>query len=332
VKKEVLMANVLVTTEMFPEALARLRAAGHQVQALEKGRLSREQVLRRLPEVEALICLLSDRVDEELLARGRRLRVVANLGVGVDNIDLSAATRLGIAVTNTPEVLTETTADLGWALLMAAARRIVEADRDLRAHGFPGWTFIPPHLGVDVWGRTLGVVGLGRIGTAVARRGKGFQMRVLYHSRSRKPELERELGLEFRPLDGLLSESDFVVLCTPLTPETHHLIGARELALMRREAILVNIARGPVVDEEALVAALRAGELRAAALDVFEREPEVHPGLLELPNAVLTPHIGSATGATRRRMAELAVEAVISVLAGEKPPNLVNEEVWPPGN
>ncbi|MBC7098222.1 D-glycerate dehydrogenase [Candidatus Bipolaricaulota bacterium] len=322
------MAEVLVTTEVFPEALARLREAGHRVRAPAEGRLSRAELLDQIATADALVCLLSDRVDEGLFSAAPRLKVVANLGVGVDNIDLSAATRHGVVVTNTPDVLTETTADLAWALLMAAARRIVEADSDLRAHGFPGWTFIPPHMGVDVWGRTLGVVGLGRIGSAVARRAKGFEMRVLYHSRTRKPALEAALSARWLPLDDLLSESDFVVLCVPLTPETRHLIGPRELSLMKEEAILVNIARGPVVDEAALALALKEGRLRAAALDVFEREPEVHPELLSLRNVVLTPHIGSATLFTRRKMAELAVESVISVLSGRRPENLVNPEAW----
>ncbi len=323
------MSKVLITTEMFPEEIERLKAAGHEVDVPAEGRLTRAELLARVGEAEGLICLLSDRVDDEVFSAAPRLKVVANLGVGVDNIDLAAATRRGIPVTNTPDVLTETTADLGWALLMAAARRIVEADRDLRERGFPGWTFIPPHLGVDVWGRTLGVVGLGRIGTAVAKRGRGFSMRVLYHSRTRKERAEEELGLEYAPLEQLLTESDFVVLTVPLTPETRHLIGARELSLMKEDGILVNIARGPVVDEAALVQALKEGAIRAAALDVFEREPEVHPELLKLRNVVLTPHIGSATWATRRAMARLAVGSVIDVLAGRRPANLVNPQVWP---
>ena len=323
------MSKVLITTEMFPEEIERLKAAGHEVDVPAEGRLTRAELLARVGEAEGLICLLSDRVDDEVFSAAPRLKVVANLGVGVDNIDLAAATRRGIPVTNTPDVLTETTADLGWALLMAAARRIVEADRDLRERGFPGWTFIPPHLGVDVWGRTLGVVGLGRIGTAVAKRGRGFSMRVLYHSRTRKERAEEELGLEYAPLEQLLTESDFVVLTVPLTPETRHLIGARELSLMKEDGILVNIARGPVVDEAALVQALKEGAIRAAALDVFEREPEVHPELLKLRNVVLTPHIGSATWATRRAMARLAVGSVIDVLAGRRPANLVNPQVSP---
>lgn len=322
------MAKVFITTRMFPEAVEELRREGHEVVVHEGDRLLPAELAARVADVDALICPLSDQVDEGLLARAPRLRVVANLGVGVDNVDLEAATRRGVLVTNTPEVLTETTADLAWALLMAAARRIVEADRDLRAHGFPGWIFLPPHMGVDVYGATLGVVGLGRIGQAVARRAKGFGMRILYHSRTQKPKAN-ELGAHYVPLDELLGESDFVVLCVPLTPKTQHLIGERELSLMKKDAILVNISRGPVVEEEALVLALKDGRIRGAALDVFEREPLVHPELLAMKNVVLTPHIGSATSSTRRKMAELAAQAVIDVLAGRKPQNLVNPNIWP---
>lgn len=312
------MARIVIATEMFPEVVARLRGAGHEVE-VHDGPPPPEL----LAPAEALICPLSLPVRAELLSQAPRLRVVANLGVGVDNIDLEAAAARGIVVTNTPDVLTEATADLGWALLLAVARRIVEADRDLRAHGFPGWTFLPPHLGVDVYGRTLGVVGFGRIGQAVARRGRGFGMELLYFSRSRKPGAEAELGAKFVSLDELLSRSDFVVLCVPLTAATRRLIGAQELALMKPDAILVNIARGPVVDEGALVEALRRGRIRGAGLDVFEEEPKVHPGLLSLQNVVLTPHIGSATACTRRRMADLAADAVLDVLAGRTPPNVV---------
>lgn len=312
------MARILIATEMFPEVVERLRQAGHEVE-VHPGPLSPEA----LAKAEALICPLSMPVRAELLARAPQLRVVANLGVGVDNIDLTAAAARGIVVTNTPDVLTEATADLGWALLLAVARRIVEADGDLRARGFPGWTFLPPHLGVDVYGRTLGVVGFGRIGQAVARRGRGFGMELLYFSRSGKPQAEAELGARFVPLDELLARSDFVVLCVPLTPDTRRLIGARELGLMKREAILVNIARGPVVDEGALVEALRAGRIRGAGLDVFEEEPRVHPGLLPLRNVVLIPHLGSATVATRLRMADMAAHAVLDVLTGRTPSNVV---------
>ncbi len=318
------MAEVFVTTQAFPEAIRRLADADHVVRTTAKERLSREDLLAGVEEADAVVCLLADRIDDEVFRRATRLKVVANLGVGVDNIDVHAATRHGVAVTNTPDVLTETTADLGWALMMAAARRIVEADTHLRRHGFPGWTFIPPHMGVDVHGSTLGVVGAGRIGSAVARRAVGFGMDVLYHARSQKPQLEKELAAKRASLEELLSQSDFVVLCVPLSAETWHLISPRELALMKETAVLVNIARGPVVDEAALVEGLRTGRPRAAGLDVFEREPEVHPELLELSNVVLTPHIGSASEATRKKMAHLAVDGVLAVLEGRRPSNLVN--------
>ncbi len=313
------MARVLIATAMFAEVLERLRRAGHDVDVCE-GRASAAE----LAQAEALICPLSLPVRAELLNAAPRLRVVANLGAGVDNIDVGAAARRGVAVTNTPDVLTEATADLGWALLLGVARRIVEADQDLRSHGFPGWAFLPPHLGADVSGRTLGVVGFGRIGQAVARRGRGFGMQVFYTSRSSKPAAEEETGAQPLALDELLSRSDFVVLCVPLTRETRHMIGERELGLMRQDAILVNIARGPVVDEAALVAALRAGTIRGAGLDVFEDEPRVHPDLLGMRNVILTPHVGSATVTTRRRMADLACDAVLAVLAGKVPANLVS--------
>lgn len=312
------MAKILIATAMFPEVVERLDRAGHGVEVHE-GSVPHGA----LAQAEALIVPLSLKVGADLLSRAPKLRVVANLGVGVDNIDLRAAAARGVAVANTPDVVTEATADLGWALLLAVARRIVEADRDLRAHGFPGWAFLPPHLGVDVHGKVLGVVGFGRIGQAVARRGRGFGMEVLYASRSPKPDAEKALPAQRVPLDELLARSDFVVLCVPLTPDTRHLIGERELRLMKREAILVNIARGPVVDEGALVRALRERWIGGAGLDVFEEEPKVHPGLLDLPNVVLTPHIGSGTEETRRRMADLAADAVLAVLSGRVPPNLV---------
>jgi len=319
------MAKVLITTEFFPEEAARLRAAGHEVVVNEGPTLSFEELREAAHDVDALICLLADRIDEGLLSAAPQLRIVANLGVGVDNIDLRAAEARDVMVTNTPDALTETTADLGWALLVAAARRIVEADRDLRAHGFPGWTFLPTHDGLDIHGATLGVVGLGRIGAAVARRASGFSMEVLYNSRTRKTELEDQLGIQYAPLDELLAQARFVVLCVPLTPDTRHLIGRRELELLGPEGILINISRGPVVDEEALVQVLREGILRSAALDVFEQEPKVHPALLDMPHVVLTPHIGSATLATRRRMAAISVEGVLAALSGRRPKHLVRQ-------
>lgn len=261
--------------------------------------------------VDALLCLLTDRIDAGFLAANPGLRIVANMAVGTDNIDLAAATRLGIAVSNTPDVLTDATADLAFALLLAAARRLAWADRYVRAGGFVGWN---PELGIglDVTGRTLGIVGAGRIGRAVAERARGFRMEVLLHSRSSGP-----------PLAELLERSDFVSLHVPLTQQTRHLIGAAELARMKRTAVLVNTARGPIVDEAELVDALREGRIAAAGLDVFEREPALAPGLRDLPQVVLAPHVGSATVATRARMAEVAARNVVAALLGEPIPNRV---------
>lgn len=322
------MAKVVISTEFFPEEIERLKRAGHEVLVNEEESPMGTKLIAFAKDAEALIIQLAERIDDAVFQALPKLRIVANLGVGVDNIDLPAATRREILVTNTPDVLTETTADLAWALLLAVARRIVEADQDLRREGFPGWTFLPKHLGVDVYGKTIGIVGFGRIGQAVARRARGFAMTILYYSRTRKPEAEETLAAQWAPLEELLRQSDFVVLCVPLAQETHHLIGARELSLMKSEAILVNVARGPVVDEEALVSALKEGRILGAGLDVFEREPKVHPELLTLRNVVLTPHIGSATWATRRKMAALAVDNVLAALEGKRPPTLVNPEVW----
>lgn len=321
--------KAFISCRVFPEMLAKLKEVGFEVDAYPGDSITTGELLRRAGDADVLICPLSLKVDAGTIRRLPRLRAIGNLGVGVDNIDLVAANERRILVLNTPGVLTEAVADLAFGLLLAVARRIVELDRRLREEGFPGWSFIPPYPGAEVHGRTIGIVGLGRIGAAVARRGRGFGMRILYTSRTRKPEVERELGAEYRDLEELLMESDFVVVCVPLTPETHHLIGEGELSLMKRTAFLVNVARGPVVDEEALVHALKEGRIRGAALDVFEREPEVHPGLLELPNVVLTPHVGSATEETRRRMADLLVDGLAKLLRGERPENLVNPEVWP---
>ncbi len=323
------MAKVFISCRIFPEEVGRLGEAGHSVEVHPGDVIAKDELLQGVADAEVLVCPLSTKVDKEVFAAAPNLKIVANLGVGVDNIDLEEANARKVVVLNTPGVLTDTVADLAFALMLAVARRVVELDKRLRTEGFPGWTFMPPYLGHDVWGATLGIVGLGRIGSAVARRAQGFRMRILYYSRTRKPGLEEELGCRFAELDELLQESDFVVLCTPLTPETHHMIGPRELSLMKPTAYLINIARGPVVDEGALVEALREGKIAGAALDVFEREPEVHPGLLELHNVVLTPHIGSASVGTRRRMAAMAVDGVLAALQGKKPENIVNPEVWP---
>ena len=323
--------RALISQWVFPEAVQRLEQAGFEVDLREAAEpLPKPELIRRLQEADGLLCLLTDRVDAEVLSRAPRLRVVATATVGYDHIDVEAATALGILVTNTPDVLTEATADLAFGLLLAAARRIPEADRDVRRGRFPSWSLAQPHMGLDVWGKTLGIVGCGRIGQAVARRARGFGMRLLYHNRRRlAPEVEAELGLRYVGFEELLEESDFISVHTPLTLETHHLFSYEAFRRMKRTAILVNTARGPVVDEAALARALREGLLRGAALDVFEEEPTVHPELLKLEgHVVLTPHIGSATEETRRRMALRAAENLITGLQGRRPLNLVNPEAW----
>lgn len=289
------------------------------------GPMAREEFLRVLPGAAGILCTLADRVDAEAMeTAGTALRVVSAYAVGVNNIDIPEAGRRGIRVCNTPGVLTEATADLAFALMLAAARRFPEAERFLREGKFAGWD---PwgFLGVPVFRRTLGIVGLGKIGSAVAARARGFEMRVLYHSRNRLPSSrERELRAEYRVLDDLLAESDFVVLCVPLTEKTRGMIGRDRLLRMKREAVLVNVARGEVVDEGALAESLEEGRIFAAGCDVYEKEPAVHPRLLGAPSAVLLPHVGSATRETRERMGRLAAENLLAVLSGEEPQTPVN--------
>ena len=294
--------------------------SGFEVRILsDPGPPSREEMLKAVADVDAILTTPTEPIDAPIMdAAGERLKLVANMAVGYDNIDLSAAAQRGITVTNTPGVLDETTADFAFALLLAAARRMGEGERLIRAGRWSSWG-PKEFLGPDVWGKTLGIVGMGRIGLATARRAKGFGMEVLYAARNPRPEAERELGACRMGLDELLGSSDFVSLHTPLTPQTRHLIGERELSLMKPTAVLVNTARGPVVDEAALAAALAGERIFAAGLDVFEREPEVHPGLLELENVVLAPHIASASFETRDRMASLAARNVVAVLGGEPP-------------
>jgi glyoxylate reductase len=275
---------------------------------------------------EGIVSQVMDPIGETVLTL-LTLRAVANVAVGYDNIDLQAATRNGVMVTNTPGILDDTTADLAWALLMAAARQVVEGDRQVRDGRWPGWS-IDHLLGQDVHGATLGLVGMGRIGQAVARRAQGFGMRVLYNNRRRLAEQEeRQLNAAWVDLHDLLREADFVSVHVPLRPDTRHLIGPRELALMKPSAVLVNTARGPVVDEAALARALRERRIFAAGLDVYEREPAVHAELLGLDNVVLGPHIGSASFRTRSRMCATAARNMVSALTGQRPPNLLNPEV-----
>ena len=267
-----------------------------------------------------------DKFDAALLAHCPDLRVVANIAVGFNNIDVPACTRRGIAVTNTPGVLDDTTADLTWALLMAAARRTAEGDAYVRAGEWKTAFAVQFFLGQDVHHATLGIIGMGRIGRAIARRARGFDMRVVYHNRTPLPPEDAQ-GAEWVERDRLLAESDFVVVMAPYSPATHHLIGAAEIAKMKPTAILVNSARGGIVDDAALVEALEAKRIAGAGLDVFEGEPKVHPGLLELRNVALTPHVGSASRATRLDMCRTAAENLTAVLEGRVPPNLVNKEL-----
>ena len=319
--------SIFVTWPMESDVRAILERVGTVHTSTTEHELPISDLIRHVADVEAIIPMGAHPIPEPVIAAAPRLRIVAVAAVGYNIVDVAAATRRGILVTNTPGVLTDTTADMAWALMLGVARRVPESDRFVRAGKWTGvyWSQL---MGTDVHGGTLGIIGLGRIGQAIARRAQGFGMRVLYHNRTPDPEAARSVGAEYRTKAELLRESDFVVLSIPLTPETRHLIGAAELALMKPTAFLVNVARGPVVDEAALVEALRAKRIAGAGLDVFEDEPKLHPGLLGLENLALTPHIGSASGATRRRMATRAAENCIAALEGHRPPDLVNPDAW----
>jgi glyoxylate reductase len=322
--------KVVLTRRLFDETVRLLETAGLEVHANRDDEPWGPARLRdELRGAAAVMPLLGDRIDAAAMDAAPGLEVIANVAVGFDNIDVPEATSRGIVVTNTPDVLTETTADLTMALILAAARRLPEADAWLRAGRFAGWEIAPALMGTDVHGRTLGIVGMGRIGTAVARRAAlGFGMRVLYVSRRPRPEAERQIGARRASLDEALAESDFLSLHVPLTPETRGMLTLRELRRMKPGAILINTARGPLVREEDLARALEEGPLRGAALDVFEDEPRVHPALLRRrESVVLIPHLGSATAETRRRMAAAAAAEVIAVLRGDRPANPVNPEV-----
>lgn len=314
--------RLLVTRQVFPEVLAALSAKFELDTNQEDAIWSRETLLEKSRDKDALYVVTSDRVDAELLAAAPRVRIVATGSVGYNHIDLAACAARGVAVTNTPDVLTEATADMAWALLMATARRICESEHWLRAGHWKRWAW-DQFLGQDLHRATLGIVGMGRIGSAVARRARGFEMRLLYNNRSAAPN-EAELGATRVELDVLLREADHVVLVLPYSGQTHHLIGARELALMKPTATLVNIARGGIVDDAALVEALKAGRIAAAGLDVFENEPALHAGLLEVPNVVLTPHIGSATRSSRLGMAMLAARNLLAWAEGAPLPTPIS--------
>ena len=314
--------KVLVTREIPAAGLRPLEE--FDVTVLSEAPPERADLLEAASGAEGVLSTVTEKIDGTFMdAAGEGLKVVANMAVGYDNVDVEAAKARGVIVTNTPGVLDETTADVAFMLLLAAARRLGESERVLRAGRWEWWG---PKLfmGPDVWGKKLGIVGFGRIGQAVARRARGFDMEILYHNRSRKVDTEEELGASYLELDELLEAADFVSLHTPLTDETRHLIDAPELERMKPEAVLVNTSRGPVVDEAALADALAGGRIFAAGLDVYEEEPKVHPKLLELENVVLAPHIGSGSIETRVKMAVLAAENLTAVLRGEEPKTLVS--------
>lgn len=319
--------QILVSRAVFPEVLARL-SEHFDVESNPADIIySQTELIAKLQGKDGLFANPADRISAELIQACPQLKAVCNMAVGYNNVDVSAATAAGIMVTNTPDVLNETTADFGWALLMATARRVTESEHYLRAGKWEKWTY-DGFLGADLHGATLGVIGMGRIGQAIARRSMGFDMKVVYHNRSRlSPELEaRANHAQYLGLEELLRAADHIVLVLPYSPAVHHFIGAKELALMKPGATLINIARGGIVDDAALIAALHKGQIAAAGLDVFENEPAFNPGFLELSNVVLTPHIASASEPTRRAMANCAAGNLIAALTGAMPPDLLNPD------
>lgn len=319
--------SVLISKHVYQEAVDyladRVRLDYHN----SDESLLADDLRARLAGKDGVVCQLTDRIDSSLMDAVPTVRVVSNVAVGFDNIDIPAATERGVIVTNTPGILTNTTADLAFTLILAAGRRLGEAERYVRAGRYKQWR-IDLLTGWDIWGSTLGVFGMGRIGQAVARRGRGFNMRVLYHDLFRHHEqVERELGVEYASKDEVLARADFITLHCALTPKTRHFIGEAELQLMKSSAVLVNTSRGPVVDEAALADALESGTIAAAGLDVFEHEPSVHPKLLALENAVIVPHIASASIRTRSRMCLMAAENLMAGLTGQRPPDIVNPDV-----
>lgn len=318
--------RVLATRPLFPAAQQILSAGCDVEYWTQPERISKEELFRRVKDKEGLICLLTERVNEELLRVSPKLRIAANVAVGFDNIDVPDCTKRGVVATNTPGVLDETTADFAFTLLMAVARRLGEGEQLARSGNWKGWD-LDQLVGTDVFGKTIGLVGFGRIGRAVARRATGFQMKVLYCDAIRAPlDVEKELKAQYKDLNSLLAESDFVSVHVPLLADTRGLFDAPKFFRMKPTAFLINTSRGPVVDEAALVAALEAGKIAGAALDVYENEPFIHPGL-KRPNVVLAPHIASASLETRTKMAIIAAENVVALFKGQRPPNMLNPEV-----
>jgi glyoxylate reductase len=318
--------RVFVTHSLFNEARQILSANCDAEYWSGTERPSREELLRKVKDKEGLVCLLTEKVNEELLRAAPKLRIVSNVAVGFDNIDVDACTKRGVVATNTPGVLDETTADFAWLLMMAVARRLGEGEQLARSGNWKGWN-LDQLCGADVWGKTLGLVGFGRIGRAVARRALGFQMKVIYTDAIRVPEdVEKSLNAEFRDMNTLLAQSDFISLHVPLLPETRGLFDSPKFYRMKPSAFLINTSRGPVVEENALVAALDARKIAGAALDVYEQEPFIHPGL-KRPNVVLAPHLASASLETRTKMAVMAANNVVALFSGQMPPNMLNPEI-----
>jgi glyoxylate reductase len=319
-------AKVFATHPLFDEARAILDAGCDVEYWIQPERPPSDEIIRRVKDKEGLVCLLTDRVGDDLLRVAPKLRIVANVAVGYDNVDVASCTKRGVVATNTPGVLDETTADFAWTLLMAVARRLVEGDAYARSGNWKSWN-LDQMCGTDVWGKTLGIVGFGRIGRALARRAAGFKMHILYNStKPASPEIEKEFGAEFRDLNTLLAESDFVSLHVPLNSETQGLLDAPKFFRMKPTAFVINTARGAVIDEAALVHALEAKKIAGAALDVFEREPFIHSGL-KRPNVVMAPHIASASLETRSKMAAMAAHNIAALFRGQRPPNMLNPEV-----
>jgi glyoxylate reductase len=319
--------RVLATRPLFPAAQQVLNASCDVQYWTKAERISKQELFEMIKDKEGLVCLLTEKVDDELLRAAPKLRIAANVAVGFDNIDVPACTRRGVVASNTPGVLDETTADFAWTLMMAVARRIGEGEQLARSGNWQGWD-LDQLVGTDVWGKTLGLVGFGRIGRAVARRAAGFQMKVIYTDAIRAPlDIEKELKAEHRDFNTLLAEADFVSLHVPLLPETRGLMDGGKFQRMKPTAFLINTARGPVVDEAALVHALESGKIAGAGLDVYENEPFIHPGL-KRPNVVLAPHIASGSLETRTKMAVIAAGNVVAVFKGQRPASMLNPDVW----
>jgi len=319
--------KVYSTHQLFEPARNILDANCDMQYWTDSDRPSRDEVLRRVRDKDGLICLLTEKVNEEFLRAAPKLRIASNVAVGYDNIDVDACTKRGVVVTNTPGVLDETTADFAWTLLMTVARRVAEGEALARSGNWKGWN-LDQLCGADVWGKTLGIVGFGRIGRSVARRASGFQMKIIYTDAVRAPdEVEKSVNAEFHDMNSLLAESDFISLHVPLLPETRGMFNGPKFLCMKPTAFLINTSRGPVIDEAALVAALENKKIAGAALDVFENEPFLHPGL-KRSNVVLTPHIASASLETRTKMAVMAANNIVAMFKGQRPPNILNPDIF----